>query len=413
MKKILSIIITIALLLSILPYSTSNVKAVTEKQKTVVAYDISLEYILDDFAIWNTCDRVTKAGDTGGYYYNGEYAGHYGISDPTFNKESGSGFYIYKFVYIDDVYEKENAPQSIEVGYTREPDFYILPDGQKYEAHLDCDFSEKADYIENAGFGVTGESFGPIARAETFKVYSDKTQKNSVEYLMKDLSNEVYTYKAHKGDDGNNYNLAVRATGVDVNNLEPVMETTGEDEDNNNSDDSTGSTSVKSIKLTKTSFEYNGKTQKPGVVITNSIGKKLIQGVDYSLSNPGGKAIGEYKVKITYKGDYKKTSSKTLTYKIVPTGTSIKSLKKAKKAFTVKWHRQKVQTTGYEIQYSTSSTLKKAVSIKVASPKTVSRTIGNLKAKTKYYVRIRTYKTVNGKTYYSSWSASKNVTTKK
>ena len=54
-----------------------------------------------------------------------------------------------------------------------------------------------------------------------------------------------------------------------------------------------------------------------------------------------------------------------------------------------------------------------AVPAVLGTTKAVSRTIGNLKAKKKYYVRIRTYKTVGKTTYYSSWSASKNVTTKK
>ena len=37
----------------------------------------------------------------------------------------------------------------------------------------------------------------------------------------------------------------------------------------------------------------------------------------------------------------------------------------------------------------------------------------NLKAKKKYYIRVRTYKTVSGKKYYSTWSKTKTVTTGK
>ena len=35
-----------------------------------------------------------------------------------------------------------------------------------------------------------------------------------------------------------------------------------------------------------------------------------------------------------------------------------------------------------------------------------------LKAKKKYYVQVRTYKTVSGTTCYSAWSKAKAVTTK-
>lgn len=48
----------------------------------------------------------------------------------------------------------------------------------------------------------------------------------------------------------------------------------------------------------------------------------------------------------------------------------------------------------------------------VTSYKTVSKKIKKLKAKKKYYVRIRTYKTVGSTNYYSAWSANKYVTTK-
>ena len=54
---------------------------------------------------------------------------------------------------------------------------------------------------------------------------------------------------------------------------------------------------------------------------------------------------------------------------------------------------------------------RKTVNIK--KNKTTSNTVKKLKAKKKYYVRIRTYKTVSGKKIYSDWSKSKNVTTKK
>ncbi|MGI6170795.1 MAG: hypothetical protein ACOYIC_03550 [Butyricicoccus sp.] len=49
----------------------------------------------------------------------------------------------------------------------------------------------------------------------------------------------------------------------------------------------------------------------------------------------------------------------------------------------------------------------------ITSNKTVSKKVTKLTAKKKYYVRIRTYKTVSGKKYYSSWSKAKTVTTKK
>ena len=52
------------------------------------------------------------------------------------------------------------------------------------------------------------------------------------------------------------------------------------------------------------------------------------------------------------------------------------------------------------------------LTVTVTSNKTTSKKIKSLKAKKKYYVRVRTYKTVNGTKYYSGWSTKKYVTTK-
>lgn len=107
-----------------------------------------------------------------------------------------------------------------------------------------------------------------------------------------------------------------------------------------------------------------------------------------------------------YSGTIKKT------FKIVPKATIISKLTERSKGFKVNIKKQKTQTTGYEIQYSTKKNLKNAKTVRIAS-KTTSKTITGLSAKKKYYVRVRTYKTVNGKRIYSEWSKTKSVTTKK
>ena len=92
--------------------------------------------------------------------------------------------------------------------------------------------------------------------------------------------------------------------------------------------------------------------------------------------------------------------------------TTITSVKTKSEAFTIKW-KKKTNIAGYQIQYSTNSKFKKGnKTIKIKKVKTLSKKITGLKPSKKYYVRIRTYKIVNKKTYYSSWSKKKNVTTK-
>jgi hypothetical protein len=101
-----------------------------------------------------------------------------------------------------------------------------------------------------------------------------------------------------------------------------------------------------------------------------------------------------------------------LYYTINPPKTSVSSLTAGKKSLTVKLKKQSSQTTGYQIQYSTSKTFKSAKTKTIGSYKTTSVTLKSLSAKKTYYVRVRTYKTVSGKKYYSSWSSYKYKKTK-
>lgn len=169
----------------------------------------------------------------------------------------------------------------------------------------------------------------------------------------------------------------------------------------------------KTISLSKTSFTYNSKVQKPTVTVKGSDGK-AIDASNYTItySNKNSKKVGEYKATIKFKGNYEGT--KTLTYKIVPKGTSLNKLTTGKKQFKATWKAQKTETSGYEVQYSTNKNFKSGnKTAKITKNKTTSNTVKKLKAKKKYYVRIRTYKTVNGKKIYSDWSKSKSVKTKK
>lgn len=171
---------------------------------------------------------------------------------------------------------------------------------------------------------------------------------------------------------------------------------------------------IKNVKLSKTSYVYDGKVKKPTVSVFDAKGKK-IAATNYTVTYPSGrKNAGEYKVKIVFKNNYKGTVYKTFT--INPKGTSIASTSRGTKKFTVKWKKQATQTTGYQVRYSTSSSFKTYNSKLISNKNTTSATIKNLKAGKKYYVKVRTYKIVkvNGqnKKIYSAWSGVKAVTTK-
>lgn len=109
------------------------------------------------------------------------------------------------------------------------------------------------------------------------------------------------------------------------------------------------------------------------------------------------------------KGSYMGSASTTFT--INPKGTSLTSVGAAKAGFTAKWSKQ-TSAAGYQIQYSSNAGFKGYKVSTITKNSTVSARIAKLASNKTYYVRIRTYKKVAGKTYYSGWSEAKIVTTK-
>ena len=248
---------------------------------------------------------------------------------------------------------------------------------------------------------------------------------------------------------------------------------------------------IASVKLSVSSYTYNGKTASPTVMVEDSAGNRLVENTDYTVTVPTGrKNAGTYSYVVDFKGNYEGSQELTLTiqkasytptaksytgtyngkkhsitlkgvksgstilyrtspskswtttkpsrtsvgkttvyYKITnknyqtitgyktivmkPKKTQVTGLNRGEKSFEVIWAKKTTQTTGYQIQYSTSSTFKsRNKTVTVASNTTTRKTINNLQAKKRYYVRVRTYKTVNGVRYYSEWSAKKTVTTR-
>jgi len=170
-----------------------------------------------------------------------------------------------------------------------------------------------------------------------------------------------------------------------------------------------------SVTLSVSDYTYDGKAKKPTVTV--KYGSTKLASSNYTVAFKNNKNVGKASVVVTLKGNY--SGSKTVTFKINPKGTSIKTPSKESKAITVKWTKQAAKMsssriTGYQIQLATDSKFtKNQKTVSVTGYDKVSQKVTKLKGKTKYYVRVRTYKTVSGKKYYSPWSKVKTVTTKK
>ncbi len=170
-----------------------------------------------------------------------------------------------------------------------------------------------------------------------------------------------------------------------------------------------GAKDISRAKVTVASkVTFTGTSRKPAVTVKLS-GKELVKNTDYTVKYSNNKAIGKATVTITGKGKYTGVIKKT--FKIVPMKQVITSVTAKTKAFAVKWTKD-LNVDGYQIKYSTKSDFSGGKSVYVKKNTTVSKTFTGLTAKKTYYVKVRSYKTVNGTKYYSSWSSAKKVKTK-
>ena len=114
------------------------------------------------------------------------------------------------------------------------------------------------------------------------------------------------------------------------------------------------------------------------------------------------KYMGKATIKITSPANANYTATtKKITITVNPTKTALVSVTSPSAGkMTVKWKKNAVGT-GYLFQYSTSSKFEKPKTVTITKNTILTKTIGSLVKGKKYYVRIRTYKTVGSTKYWS------------
>ena len=151
-----------------------------------------------------------------------------------------------------------------------------------------------------------------------------------------------------------------------------------------------------SIKLSKTSYTYNGKVQKPTVIVKDSKGTTLKNGTDYTVSYSSGcKNTGRYTVTVKFKGNY--TGSKPLTFNILPGKTSKLTATQTTSSIKATW-KAVTGASGYKVTLYTS----KGKAMKTVDATKTTYTFSKLSKGTTYKVRVTAYKTVDGKKVSSS-----------
>ena len=212
---------------------------------------------------------------------------------------------------------------------------------------------------------------------------------------------------------------------------------------------------------------YNNDVKAPALVaakdvqaddfanFVKNIQKVSVNGKEYAASGKGAvklinadgtlvttadalKAEGTYNIVVTATG-YNKTleftytnksdttatkpSDATAATKPAATTTAVKPVKKVtvkkqtakvkagKKKLTVTWKKDK-NVSGYQIKIATKKNFKGAKTYTVKSYKTYKKVIKKLKAKKKYFVKVRAYKTVGKSKVYGAYSAVRSCKVK-
>ena len=261
---------------------------------------------------------------------------------------------------------------------------------------------------------ATGSKFYNLITAKQDFI-SERSQTWTPSYSVVNVTDdsfEVTTYDADTGkvlDGSSSYKIVKKA------------EDTKKDDANSNTtkkDDTTAVqtkdqtiTATASYKKSETSkaFKLNAKTNGNGK-LTYTTSNKAVATVDaagkVTVKGPG---VAKITVKAAATTDYK-AASKTVTVTVVPKKQSISLVNKIKKQLTIKW-KKNTKASGYQVVYSTNKKFTGKKTVRKAKT-TTSYKIKGLKKGKKYYVKVRSYKTVNGKRIYGAYSTAKKATIK-
>ena len=261
---------------------------------------------------------------------------------------------------------------------------------------------------------ATGSKFYNLITAKQDFI-SERSQTWTPSYSVVNVTDdsfEVTTYDADTGkvlDGSSSYKIVKKA------------EDTKKDDANSNTtkkDDTTAVqaknqtiTATASYKKSETSkaFKLNAKTNGNGK-LTYTTSNKAVATVDaagkVTVKGPG---VAKITVKAAATTDYK-AASKTVTVTVAPKKQSISLVNKIKKQLTIKW-KKNTKASGYQVVYSTNKKFTGKKTVRKAKT-TTSYKIKGLKKGKKYYVKVRSYKTVNGKRIYGAYSTVKKATIK-
>ncbi len=294
--------------------------------------------------------------------------------------------------------------------------FVSLPSNASIE--VDNNYPQKpAVTAKQVGIGKVALEWGKLENATNIVIarWSENTEWQNIATLQATASSYTDT-----GLTQGNYQYIVSVYGEKEHHL--VRSEQVEIVVNNKTLSTPKISSAKYVKKNQIRVNYNKVSGADSYELYRKIGSgkyvkiKTVSAKYSYITDKTAKKAGTYyyKVKAVNKTQSYLSSSLSSAKKIKAMNFSYKAkfkLTKGAKAFTFTFKSKHKNADGFQIQYSTKESMKKAkyVTLKASAK---SKKVVKLKAKTTYYVRVRAYKKINGKKVYSVYSAKLKVKTK-
>ena len=299
-----------------------------------------------------------------------------------------------------------------ETGYTSEE---WLKEVNEVEAPLKKNLDEAKANLDAAKKALEEATKPGFANADAAKEKANKLNKadytektwNAVETALNEL-NKAYQNENLTQEDLDKVvaNLNDAMNKLEKKPVNPNPEPSKPEPSNPEPENPKEDIAVHKAVLSASKYTYNGKTHTPSVKVYDQKGKMLSADRYTVKYSSGRKNLGSYTVSVYGKGDVTGTAS--AKYVITPAKMKTPSVKAGKKKITVKWKKLGGGSQSYQIYVLKKGTKKAKYYTSTGSSKTIKK----LSKKKYYYTKIRSYKKINGKTYYGTWSNTKKVKVK-
>jgi len=323
---------------------------------------------------------------------------------------------------VDELTVENPNSEDVEI-YVADSERAAIVSGAFYMADMSLEkgVSFKGSSTDFVAGMTSDDSVFTLSGSDAYDLKIEKTKdgfSSKAEESITDAKTVFYDGETVQEKDkiANSGTLVVDKTGgVKTEEITPTEEVTPTEEDPGTSEDvkpepvdeDKGTGVVGSVRLSKRKFVYNGKKQKPVLIIKDTNGK-TVPSSQYTVSgNLADKGIGIYEITVIFEDKYSNNEPETLTYKIVPAKSKIIKKKAGKKKVTLKAKKVKGQYVRYQFAVRKAGTKKWKYYKSTKNTKTIKK----LKSKKKYQVKVRAYAASRGamndyweKPVYGSWS---------